>query len=174
MLLGRDRELGVLVDACRAATAGRGSTVVVLGEPGIGKTTLLATAGAADPGRLVLRTTGVEAESTVAFATLQGLLWPLRDGLDELEGGQARLLRGVLDLGPQLGATTFAVGAAALALLSISSEEEAVVAIVDDAHWADVASQEVLCFVGRRLQHEHVALLVGARDGEPSLLADDL
>lgn len=75
MLLGRDRELAVLDEACRAATAGQGSVVVVTGEPGIGKTALLA-AAAADPAWQVLPAIGVEAESTVAFATLQALLWP--------------------------------------------------------------------------------------------------
>src|SRR5205823_3216309 len=46
-------------------------------------------------------------------------------------------------------------------------------AIVDDAHWADVASQEVLSFVGRRLEYERVVLLAGVREDEPSLLADE-
>ena len=174
MLVGREQELATLAEACRAAAAGRGSTVVVNGEPGIGKTALLTAAGAADDdGLRFLRATGVEAERTVAFATLQGLLWPLRDDLDELEAVQAGFLRGVLDLGPGTGATTFAVGAATLALLSIASRDRPLVVVVDDAHWADLASQEVLSFVGRRLDHEHVALLAAVRDGEPCLLADE-
>jgi hypothetical protein len=125
VLLGRERELAAIGDVCRAAAAGHGSALVVAGEPGIGKTALLAAAVAADPGTRQLRATGVEAESTVAFATLQGLLWPLREELDELESGQAALLTGVLDLGPQLGASTFAIGAATLALLSVDSRDEA-------------------------------------------------
>src|SRR5438067_974216 len=151
MLLGRERELAVLVDACRAAEAGRGSAVLVLGEPGIGKTALLLAAADADPAWQTLRAAGAQAEQTVPFATLQGLLWPLHEALDELESGQARRLKGVLDLGPRKGVSTFAVGAATLSLLSLASSEKAAVAVVDDAHWADVASQEVLAFVGRRL-----------------------
>lgn len=173
MLLGREQELAALVDACRAAAAGRGSTLIVAGEAGIGKTALLAAAAEADPGRRVLRATGVEAESTVAFATLQGLLWPLREELDELDPGQVRLLSGVLDLGLSKGASTFAIGAATLGLLSAASRERPIVAIVDDAHWADVASQEALRFVGRRLEHERVALLAGLRQDESSLLAEE-
>ena len=173
MLLGRERELAVAADVCRAAAAGRGSVLVVAGEPGIGKTALLAEVGVADSGWRALWATGVEAESTVAFATLQGILWPLRDGLDELELGQARLLRGVLDLGPLVGASTFAVGAATLALLSVSSHEHALAIILDDAHWADLASQEAICFVGRRLARERIAILAGVRDREPCLLADE-
>lgn len=169
-LLGRDRELEILVAAGRAASAGRGSTTVVAGEPGIGKTVLLGAVASSGLDAQMLRATGVEAESTVAFATLQALLWPLRDGLDDLERGQAALLRSVLDLGPGVDTTTFAIGAAVLGLLS--SGDEPLVAIVDDAHWADVASQEVLGFVGRRLEHERVALLVGVRTGEQSLFDD--
>lgn len=172
VLLGRDRELAALADACCAAADGAGSAIVVAGEPGIGKTALLATL-VAGPERRLLRATGVEAERTVALATLQSLLWPLRHELDELDPGQAALLRGVLDLGPPGNASTFAIGAATLSLLSVASHEQVVVAIVDDAHWADVASQEVLAFVGRRLEHERTVLLAGVRAGEPSLLADE-
>jgi predicted ATPase len=46
MLLGRDQELAVLDEACRAAAAGQGAVVVVTGEPGIGKTALLTAAAA--------------------------------------------------------------------------------------------------------------------------------
>src|SRR6266536_2643336 len=173
MLLGRDRELAQLVDACRAAAAGHGATIVVAGEPGIGKTALLAALGAADPEWWVLHVVGVEVESTVAFTTLQGLLWPLREELGELESGQAALLKGLVDLDPQASASTFAIAAATLSLLSVVSRKRTVVAIVDDAHWADIASQEVLAFVGRRLEHERIALVAGVRDEEPSLLADE-
>ncbi len=173
MLLGRERELAELVDACRAAEDGRGSTVVVTGEPGIGKTALLLAAGNADPSIRTLRATGVEAERNVAFATLEGLLWPLRECLQELESGQAALLSGVLDLGPPAGASTFAIGAATLALLSIASRDQAIVAVVDDVHWADVASQEVLAFAGRRLAHERIVILAGLRTDEQGPFADE-
>src|SRR2546421_529412 len=149
MLLGRERELATLVDACRSAAVGRGNALVVSGEAGIGKTALLAEAAREDDDWRLLHATGVEAESPVAFATLQALLWPLRDELDELEAGQSALLRAVLDLGPPVGASTFAIGAATLSLLSIASQQAPLVAIVDDAHWADAASQEALAFVGR-------------------------
>ncbi len=172
MLLGRDVELARLRAVYREAAAGRGSVLVVTGEPGIGKSALL-DAVAAEPDARVLRATGVEAEAAIAFATLQALLWPLRDELGELEAGQARLLRGVLELEPSSGATTFVVGAAALALLSVASRERPLIAVVDDVHWADVSSQEVLCFVGRRLEHERIALVGGARDDEPCLLAEE-
>lgn len=173
MLLGRERELGAVLAVCRGAAVGRGSVLVVSGEPGIGKTALLAAAGEASSECDVVRATGVEAESAVAFATLQGLLWPLRDRLDELDASQAGLLRGILELGPTVGASTFTVGAATLALLSVAAEPRPIIALVDDVQWSDVASQEVLCFIGRRLEQERVVVLAGLREGEPSLLADE-
>jgi DNA-binding CsgD family transcriptional regulator len=171
VLLDREQELSIALAACRRATEGRGSVLVVHGAAGIGKTALL-DATAAQVDGLVVRTTAVEAEQSLAFATLQALLWPLRDRFDELEVGQAELLRGVVRAGPALDSSLFAVGAATLALLSVVAAEELVV-VVDDAQWADRASQEALCFVGRRIANEHIAVLVGVREGEPCLLADE-
>jgi DNA-binding CsgD family transcriptional regulator len=173
MMLGRERELAAALDVLRAAGDGRGSVLVITGEPGIGKSTLLEACVSGDPARRVVRATGVEAERAVAFATLQALLWPLRDALGEIESGQQRLLSRVLDLGAAEGATAFVVGAATLALVSVSSRAAPLVLTVDDGQWADLASQEVLCFVGRRLEHENAALLVGVRDGDPCLFAEE-
>jgi hypothetical protein len=63
---------------------------VVRGVAGSGKSTLLADAltGAADV--RVLRTSGVESESPLAFAALQRLLWPLRGRVDALPGRNER------------------------------------------------------------------------------------
>ncbi len=172
MLLGRVQELAAVSAVCRAATAGQGSVLVVSGGPGIGKTSVLAAAAESLTECDVVRTTSVESESAVAFTTLQALLWPLRDRLDEIGSGQAGLLRGILELGPAVEASTFTVGASALALLSVAGTSRPLVVLVDDVQWADAASQEALCFVGRRLEREPVMLLVGLRTGEASPLAD--
>ena len=173
MLIGREAELRRAAEACRDAVGGRGSVLVVAGEPGIGKTALLATAAESSDEWRSVAVTGVEAESAIAFATLQALLWPLREALDEVEAGQAALLHGILELGPSVEATTFAVAAAALTLLSTAAEAAPLVLIIDDVQWADLPSQEALAFVGRRLEHERIALLAGWRDDEPSPFAEE-
>jgi hypothetical protein len=45
--------------------------------------------------------------------------------------------------------------------------------LIDDAHWADLATQEVLTFVGRRLDSERIAMFAAERDREPSLLSEE-
>jgi predicted ATPase len=80
-LVAREREIAALLQACRAAREGHGSVVVMGGEPGAGKTALLDVVAAEQSARLS-RVTAVEAEQSIAFATLQALLWPLKDRSD--------------------------------------------------------------------------------------------
>ncbi len=78
---GRERELAAL----RASLArGGGAALVVLGEYGMGKSTLLDVARAAEV--RVLETAGVAAEATLPLAGLHRLLQPLRDRVAELAG----------------------------------------------------------------------------------------
>jgi hypothetical protein len=47
-----------------------------------------------------------------------------------------------------------------------AAEAQAVVVVVDDAHWLDAVSAEALLFVARRLQSDRVAMVFGAREGD--------
>jgi hypothetical protein len=82
-LLGRDGEreaIGRLVSTARLGVSG---TVVIMGEPGVGKTALLEDAVAGLGDMRVLRATGLEAERHIPFA---GLLQLLRPALDSIDG----------------------------------------------------------------------------------------
>src|SRR5262249_57114820 len=80
-----------------------------------------------------------------------------------------------------LGAGTapdgFLIGLAVLSLLSDVAEPQPLVCLLDDAHWLDQASAQVLGFVSRRLGAEGVALVFAVRrpwddhqlDGLPEL-----
>lgn len=74
MLHGRDAERARLVRVLLDARAGRAGTLLVHGEPGVGKSALLddlvANAGS---DVCILRTQGVESEAPLAFAALQRL-----------------------------------------------------------------------------------------------------
>jgi AAA ATPase domain len=76
-LVGRERECAAIDRLLEAAAGGQSSSLVLRGEAGIGKTALLTYAAEGGGGGRVLRTTGVEAESDLAFAGLYGLLRPI-------------------------------------------------------------------------------------------------
>jgi DNA-binding CsgD family transcriptional regulator len=164
-LVGRERECVAVDDLLEASARGESSSLVLRGEAGTGKTALLAYAGERGAGRTVLRTTGVEVESDLAFAGLYGLLRPIVDKLDELPETQAAALSGALGLGPSLGSDRLLVSAAALSLLAAAADDGALLCLVDDAQFLDVASGEALVFSARRLAAEPVAMLFAVREG---------
>jgi DNA-binding CsgD family transcriptional regulator len=61
---------------------------------------------------------------------------------------------------------------AVLDLLSEVASDAPVVAIVEDAHWLDRPSADVLAFIARRVESDPIVLLVATRDGHRSALAD--
>ena len=77
-LVSREQECAAIDRLLEASASGDSSVLVLRGEPGTGKTALLIYAAERCDGR-VLRTTGVEAESDLAFAGLYGLLRPIVD-----------------------------------------------------------------------------------------------
>ncbi|MGY1712034.1 AAA family ATPase [Geodermatophilus sp. SYSU D00758] len=166
MLHGRDRERAAVAALLDAARAGRGGALVVRGLPGTGKSALLADAADRAGGMTVLRTSGVESESPLAFAALQRLLHPALRVADRLPGPQAQALRAAL--GEVAGNETdrFLAFLGALGVLAEAAERAPVLAVVDDAHWLDDASAAALLFVARRVQDERVALLFAAREGD--------
>src|SRR3954452_4377114 len=164
VLAGREPERAAIAALLDAARRGTGGALVVRGVAGAGKSTLL-TDAVAGTEMTVLRTSGVESESPLAFAALQRLLWPLRARLDALPGPQRAALRAALGEADGEG-DRFLAFLGTLSLLADAAEESPVLAVVDDAHWPDDASAAALLFAARRLQAERVALLFAARDGE--------
>ena len=161
MLYGRDAELAVVQKVVDAVRSGGSGALVIRGEPGIGKTALLAHA---DTGGLrVLRGTGVESEAELPYAGLHLLLHPVLGRLDALPAVQAEALRGALGLATSGAPDRFLVGVAVLSLLAELADDGPLLAIVDDAHWLDRASAEALLFAARRLGAEPVGVLFAAR-----------
>jgi DNA-binding CsgD family transcriptional regulator len=165
MLGGRDAERASVGALLERARAGKGGALVIRGVAGSGKSTLLAEAAASGGSDTVLRTSGVESESPLAFAALQRLLWPLRGRIGSLPEPQQVALRAVL--GEIVGTgDRYLAFLATLSLLAEAAEDGPVVAVVDDAQWLDDASAAALLFAARRLDAEPVALLFAARDGD--------
>src|SRR6266536_1537625 len=172
MLRGRREECAVLDGLLEGARAGRSGTLLVRGEPGVGKTALLEYAIESAWDLRVLRAIGAESERELAFAALHQLCAPLADSFDRLPGPQRDALAITFGLSDGSAPDRFLVGLAVLSLLSEAAQERRLLCVVDDAQWLDRASAGVLAFVARRLLAESVVMLFGAR--EPSDLFADL
>ncbi len=132
----------------------------------MGKSALLGYAAGRSDDMTVLRVTGVEWESELAFAGLHGLLWPIVDRLEEIPEPQRAPLAAALGLAAGEGSDRFLVSAGVLSLLAAAAEAHPVLCMVDDAQWLDAPSANALTFVARRLVAEEIAILFSAREGE--------
>ena len=164
-LVGRRAESDALNQVLDDLRAGRGRALVVRGEAGIGKTALLESVLAADDVR-VLRVSGVEFETELAFAALHQLCSPVLDGLTKLAAPQFDALSAAFGMGGDGVPDRFRVGLAVLGLLSQAAAKQPLLCIVDDAQWLDQASAQTLAFVARRVQNERVAFLFAVREPE--------
>ena len=170
MLLGRDPERQELDATLAGARLNRSALLVIAGEVGIGKTTLLEHAGdqARAAGMRVLHARGIESEARVPFAGLLELLRPALPALERIPEPQAVALESALALRPASAQDRFAVGAATLSLLAAHAEDGPVAALVDDAHWLDGSSADALLFAMRRFVADPIAVILAVRDDEPS------
>ena len=165
VLFGRAAEQHRVKNLLESARAGSSETLVLVGEPGIGKTALLEYAAAAAPDFAVARAHGVESEVEVPFAALYELCRPFLDRLDLLAPPQASALQAAFGI-VEHETTRFAVGAGALSLLAAAAEERPLLLLVDDAHWLDRGTADALAFALRRLGADRIAALVAMRPGE--------
>ncbi|MGH2987535.1 MAG: AAA family ATPase [Solirubrobacterales bacterium] len=165
MLLGRGPELEQIGRLVADAREGRGGALLIVGEPGIGKTSVLAEAVASAGDLRVIEAEAIEAEANLPYALLGETVAPLLDGLSELPEPQADAVRAALALGPSPGVARdrFATCAAFLSLLTGAAEREPLLVVVDDAQWLDSPSAECLAYAARRLADTRVALLAAAR-----------
>ncbi len=121
-------------------------------------------------GALVLRTTGVERESTLAFSGLFSLVTPLADVLLAMPPARSATLAAVMGLSGTAEETVpdrFRVATQLMMLLASAAERRPLLVLVDDAQWLDRPSSDALLFAARRLQAEAVAVLITVRDGDP-------
>jgi DNA-binding CsgD family transcriptional regulator len=169
-LLGRTSERLAIDRLLADVRGGQSASLVIRGEPGIGKTALLRYAARRASGFRVEHITGVEAEMELPYAGIQQLCAPMLPRLDMLPQPQQDGLRVALGLAPGQVPERFLVGLAVLGLLSAEAEERPLLCLVDDAQWLDAASGLLLGFVARRLSAESVAIVIAVR--EPSARQD--
>ena len=167
MLCGRGAELEVLSAVLSAPGAGGSAALVIRGEPGVGKTALVAhvlrQVMAEGPDVTLLATTATPTESGLGFGGLLGVLRPVLDGLDALPARQAAALRSAFALGPATDPDRFAVATATLGLLAVAAQRGPLIVFIDDWHWLDPGSAQALAFAARRLGDDAVAFVATVR-----------
>lgn len=167
VLVGRDPERAYLGTLIEQARHGSSASLVVRGEPGVGKSALLDAVVGDTRGATLLTTQGLEVEAPLAFAALHRLLRPVMRLRDNIPAPQARALSVAFgeDDGP--GVEPFLVGVATLSMLTTAAEENLVLCVVDDAHWLDPASADALLFCARRLGADRAVMVFATRDASP-------
>jgi DNA-binding CsgD family transcriptional regulator/energy-coupling factor transporter ATP-binding protein EcfA2 len=150
VLLERDRELAELAQAAREAAAGDGGLVLILGEAGIGKSSLV---------RAVRGVLPAEGRLLVGHCDDLGTprtLGPFRDLVGHVSAELTRALRE--------GGERDAVLAALRAELDWAGHPT--VLVVEDVHWADEATLDVLRYLARRIADLPAVLVLTYRDDE--------
>ncbi|WP_331769719.1 AAA family ATPase (plasmid) [Embleya sp. NBC_00888] len=152
LIIGRERELTELRRAVDRAP-GTLPNVVLHGDPGVGKTALLnaGIAYARDQGIGVIGGCGFESEARLAFAGLHQLFAPIMDYVEKVEPFHRDVLRRVLGLADGPVPDRPAISVASLAVVAAMAADGPVLIAVEDAHWVDHPTREVMMFILLRL-----------------------
>ncbi|HZC69937.1 MAG TPA: AAA family ATPase [Jatrophihabitans sp.] len=169
VMVGRDAELSALAAAAARARQGEVGLVLVTGEAGIGKSRLVSDFVSRLDDALTLMSHGV-AMSTgeIPFGVLADLLKNLLGTdptalTDSERGALAPLLPGTARSGDRVGMLS-----AALDLLDRLSAQRLVVWVLDDLHWADAASRDLLTVALRTRPGHRLLVVATVRTDDPA------
>jgi len=168
-LTDRHSERAVLDRLVDTVRGGHSQTLVMRGDPGMGKTVLLDYLARQARDCRTVRVLGVQTEMELAFAGLHQLCVPVLSRTGQLPAPQADALRTAFGLAAGPPPDRFLVGLAVLSLLSEVAGERPLICLVDDEQWLDRASAQALGFAARRLAAEPVGLVFAAREPGPEL-----
>lgn len=178
-LLERDDELARLHAAVGDVADGSGRVVLIVGEPGIGKSALLRglSVSAAQAGLTVLRAAGAPLERDFGYGVVRQLLERTIHGLDperreRLFGWSAAPAAPVFSLAASQQPTVpeadpgMIIRHALVWLVDGLAEDRPLALIVDDLHWADGASVRWFTHLAQRVQDMPVLLAAALRPAE--------
>ncbi|KUJ35804.1 hypothetical protein ADL25_35485 [Streptomyces sp. NRRL F-5122] len=163
LFVGRRAEFAMFDRWQDAVRAGRGSALVVRGEPGIGKSALLDHMTAAAVGFQVVRAGGVEAEVELPTGVLHQVCAPLLAALDQLPAPQQDALAVAFGLRRRPAPDRLMLGLAVLGLLSEVATRNPLICVVDDAQWLDSGSAQALTFVAHHVGAEPLGIVFATR-----------
>jgi hypothetical protein len=150
-----------------------GTALVVLGEPGIGKSALLRRAERTARGRgfTVLTASGVESEAQLPHAGLHQLLRPMVNRAHSLVPAQRDALLAALGLVVGRRPEPFLVALATVKLLTSAAAQRRVAVVVDDVHWLDPQTQAALTFMAWRAEASGYVVISAMRTGHVNAYA---
>ena len=149
-LLEREGALAALAEARDSAALGYGRVVVVVGEPGIGKTALVTS---------FIESLAADARTLVGSCDDLSIPRPL-GAIHDLAGALSPALEEAL----VAGASPHDIHRLLLAELALPPQPT--VLVLEDVHWADEATLDVITLLARRIRSLPVLLLLTCRDGE--------
>src|SRR5216683_3548138 len=166
-MVGRDAELAAMGKALEMPGGGFAS-IIISGDPGIGKTTVWrqGIAAAQARGYRVAYCRPAESETWLSFSGLADLTeFMPRQALDALPDPQRNALEAALlnRTPPLTGTDHRAVSTAVTNVVRTLAGATPVVLAVDDLQWLDDSTAEVLSYMVRRLGNEPVMLMATAR-----------
>jgi DNA-binding CsgD family transcriptional regulator/tetratricopeptide (TPR) repeat protein len=178
--IGRGEQLGALEDGLERAAAGEPGAFLIGGEAGVGKTRLVSEFGGRAEAAGARVTTGGCVELSGGVVPLLPVVEALRHVSEQIGWGEWLRLIGdarpeLARLLPELGAPGAAPDRALaqsrlfellLGLLRRLADRAPVVWIVEDVHWADASTLDLLSFVVRNLRDERALVVATFRDEE--------
>jgi DNA-binding CsgD family transcriptional regulator/tetratricopeptide (TPR) repeat protein len=167
VFVGRTQELGALAAATAAARSGEPRVVLIQGEAGIGKSSLIQEFLGGQRGLPVVAASGEMAEALLPYGVVQ----QLTAGVASTSPGVLASLK-LLSYGPGPGADPLAVGMELRTLISSLQERQATAIVVEDLQWADLPSARALLFACRRLDEDRVLLVLTGRSEATSQLGE--
>ncbi|MEV4711781.1 LuxR family transcriptional regulator [Micromonospora sp. NPDC049374] len=139
-----------------------GTALLLHGEPGCGRSTLLAYAHRYGRGRRLLAATGLPDEAMLPYAGLQRLLDPVLDGIHALPERQRQVLRRAVAGEGCRDQDQLVLSQAVLGLLAEAAHDGPLLCTMDDLDVGDAPTARLLTLVARRLPHLPVVLLLTA------------
>ncbi|KAA6212128.1 ATP-binding protein [Streptomyces albofaciens JCM 4342] len=174
-LIGREHSVRMLRSRLERARASHGGLVLVTGEAGIGKTSLVRSAvdeARESGGMLVVHGTCWDSDSTPGFWPWTQAVRSLRRGASAAEWEAAATAAGgalsvLLGEGASAGeALRFELFDAVTTLLTVMSQSRPVTVVLEDLHWADAASLSLLEFTAQHTWYERLLVIGTYRDVE--------